>query len=229
MRDKFLDQINATLKQNGTQEQRAFLDAKAASHHEARSLSDSLLNALSNLHDDGTDSQITAAITMIRMNVAPVYAVRIPFGGDNHVDDNLLTKEVPQHQSGMASIAGMMSQLQAAGLQDRVTFMMLNVFGRTLKNQGLTGRNHWANHHATVVIGKNVQAGVVGGVIPQGSDYQASPIDSASGHASASGDIDFKSSFGAMAKTVGASLGIPQPYLDSNITAGRTVAAAVVA
>jgi hypothetical protein len=31
-----------------------------------------------------------------------------------------------------------------------------------------------------------------------------------------------------MGKTVGASLGIPQAYLDSNITAGKTVASAVV-
>jgi hypothetical protein len=228
LRDRSLDKLNMVLKGSGTPEQLAFLDNMATSHQQARGLSDSLLGALSNLHDDGPDSQVTAAITMIRMNVSPVCAINIPFGGDNHADPNLLTKEVPQHATGIASIASMMTQLQAAGLQDRVTFMMLNVFGRTLKNQGLTGRNHWANHHATLLIGKNVNAGVIGGVIPQGNDYQASPIDSSSGRASMTGDIDFTSTFGAMAKTAGRALGVPQDVLDAGILTGKVIETALL-
>jgi hypothetical protein len=227
IRDRDLDQINRALKQTGTPEQRTFLDEMAASHLQTRNLSDTLLSTLTNLHDDGSDSQITAAITLIRMNVSAAYAVSIPFGGDNHSDANLMSKEVPQHKTGIASIASMLSQLEAAGLQDKVTFMILNVFGRTLKSQGLTGRGHWADHHAAVIIGKNISPGVVGGVIPQGNDYQASPIDSTTGLAAPSGDIDFASTFGSMAKTVGVSLGIPQAYLDQTILNGKTVVSAV--
>jgi hypothetical protein len=227
LRDQTMDKINAALKQNGTKAQKAFLDNMAQSRQQARSISDTLLTNLNNLKGDGADSQITAAITLIRMNISSVMAINIPFGGDNHSDPNLMTKEVPQHATGIGYIASMMGQLQAAGLQDKVTFMMLNVFGRTYKNQGMVGRTHWANGHCTTIISKNVVPGVIGGLIPQGSDYQASPIDSTSGKASSSGDIPFTDTFGSMAKTVGRVLGLPQDVLDQNITLGKTVTSAL--
>jgi hypothetical protein len=229
IRDQTMDQIHAALKQNGTAAQKAFVDEMAQSRGQARSISDSLLSALNGLKGDGSDSEVTAAVTLIRMNVSPVYAINIAFGGDNHVDQDLLKAEVPQHMTGVQRIGQLMTELQAAGLQDKVTFMILNVFGRTLKSQGLVGRTHWANHHCAVIIGKNVKAGVIGGLIPQGNDYQASPIDSASGRASASGDIVFNDLFGSMAKTLGRAVGVNQDVLDKNITQGKVVPAALAA
>jgi uncharacterized protein DUF1501 len=227
LRDQTMDSLHAALKQNGSAAQKAFIDEMAQSRAQARSLSDSLLSALDNLRGDGSDSEVTAAVTLIRMNVAPVYAINIAFGGDNHTDQDLMKSEVPQHATGIQRITQLMTELQAAGLQDKVTFMMLNVFGRTLKNQGYAGRTHWANHHCAVLIGKNVRPGIIGGLIPQGNDYQASPIDSASGRASMSGDISFNESLGSMAKTVGRAIGVPQSVLDQNILSGKVVPAAI--
>ena len=64
---------------------------------------------------------------LIRLNVAPVIAVHIPFGGDNHADPGL-ANETSQTVSAVAAIASLMSNLESAGLQDRVTLMTLNVF-----------------------------------------------------------------------------------------------------
>jgi hypothetical protein len=60
---------------------------------------------------------------------------------------------------------------------------MYNVFGRTLKKNGVNGRDHWGSHHATVMMGKNIKAGVVGGLEPKNNDYYATTIDSKTGAA----------------------------------------------
>src|SRR5260370_40492949 len=74
-------------------------------------------------------------------------------------------------------------------MQDRVTFAMMNVFGRTLSaSHGATnGRNHHGDHHVTVLIGKPMKGGVVGGLEPANNDYRATSIDSRSGGAGAGG------------------------------------------
>ena len=92
-----------------------------------------------------------------------------------------MRSEVPQHETGIAQIGQLMESLRAAGLQDQVTFAAYNVFGRTLKKNGLDGRDHWGSHHATVIMGKHVRAGVVGGLEPKANDYYATPIDSKTG------------------------------------------------
>src|SRR5262249_52276419 len=124
LRDQSLDEINALLKKSGTTTQRAFVDEMVLSRQQVRKISDDVLSALSDIASDAADGQIAAAIALIRMNIAPVMAIKIPFGGDNHTDVDLLQKEVPQHQAGVALIAQLMASLAQYGLQDRVTFAM---------------------------------------------------------------------------------------------------------
>src|SRR5208282_5778337 len=70
--------------------------------------------------------------------------------------------------TGVPGIAALMSAIYAANLQDQVTLMSLNVFGRTLATAtgAGTGRQHNPNHHVAITIGKGFSAGVVGGVAP---------------------------------------------------------------
>ncbi len=99
-----------------------------------------------------------------------------------------------------------------------------------LKKLALRGRDHWASHHVTVMIGKPVRAGVVGGLEPKGGDYYAQAIDSKSGRGVATGgDIPFAETLSAMGKTLGAALGMPRELLDKQITGGKPVAAALTA
>ena len=229
LRDAALDEIHAVLKERGTKAQKLYLDSLASSRQQARSLGSDLLDMLSAIKNNNADGQVTAAVALIKMNVSPVITIRIPFGGDNHTDDDLLRSEVPQHATGIAAIAQLMEALRVAGLQDQVTFAAYNVFGRTLKKNGIAGRDHWGSHHATVMIGNGLRAGVIGGLEPKANDYYAAPIDSASGAGMpGGGDIPFAETLAAMGKTLGASVGVPRDLLDRTILGGKAVPAALV-
>jgi hypothetical protein len=208
IRDQTMTQLYALYKDTNPSQQ-AYIDAMVSSQQQLRNIKQSLLGALSSITDNSVASQITAAITLIQMNVAPVIVIQIPFGGDNHSDPGLVI-ETAQTVSGVASIASLMSQLQSAGLQDQVTFMTLNVFGRTLGTDsgvGLSiGRGHNPNHQVSITIGKPFKGGVVGACAPViesepggGADYGATGIDSSTGAGTSGGDImpvDTLASFG---------------------------------
>jgi hypothetical protein len=226
VRDTGLDEIHTLLKEQGTPAQRNYLDSLVTSRRQARSLGTDLVDMLGAIKSDGVDGQVVAAVALIKMNVSPVITIRIPFGGDNHTDLDLAKSEAPQHESGVQQIAALWAALQAAGLQDRVTFAAYNVFGRTLKKNGTAGRDHWGSHHATVLMGKNVKAGIVGGLEPKANDYYATSIDSRTG--GKGGDIPFAETLAAMAKTVGAAVGVQPAALDRYISGGKVVSGAIV-
>jgi hypothetical protein len=224
LRDKHIDRMYGVLKERGTKAQQLYIDSLAVSRRQARSLGEDLLGMLATITTDRGEGPITAAIALIKMNVSPVVAIRIDFGGDNHFDEDLV-KEVEQHATGVALISRLMDGLKAAGLEDRVTFAAYNVFGRTLKKLGLKGRDHWGSHHATVMIGKPFKAGVIGGVEPKQGDYYCTSINSMTGRPG--GDVAFGDTLGAMGKTLGAAVGVPKADLDKEINQGKVVQGAL--
>jgi uncharacterized protein (DUF1501 family) len=222
LRDQTMNQLYSLYKNQANPSQRAYIDQMVTSQQQVRSLSQSLLNALASIKDDSPTSQILAAITLIRMNVTPVVVIQIPFGEDNH-NDNGLVKETADTVSGVASIASLLTQLQSAGLQDQVTFLSLNVFGRTLHLNPSGGRDHNPNHQVSLTIGKPWKGGVVGGVVPLTRDYGCTAIDSATGAGSAGGDITPVDTLGAFAKTVLAGVGGDEKA----VSAGKVIAGAL--
>jgi hypothetical protein len=228
LRDMGVDEIHGILKDRGTQAQRRYLDSLVQSRQQARALGGDLLDMLAAIRSDRADGQIIAAVALIKMNVTPVVTIRLNFGGDNHTDPGLLRSEVPQHATGIAQIGQLLEMLRTAGLQDRVTFAAYNVFGRTLKKNGPEGRDHWGSHHATVMIGRGLRGGVVGGLEPKASDYYATGIDAQTGEKRpGAGDIPFAETLPAMAKTLGAALRIPADLLDRHISGGKIVKGAL--
>jgi hypothetical protein len=225
-RDTALDEIYGVMKERGTKAQKLYLDSLVTSRRQARSLGSDLVDMLGAIRNDGADGQVIAAVALIKMNVTPVVTIRLSFGGDNHTDPDLLRSEVPQHITGVAAITQLWTALQAAGLQDQVTFAAYNVFGRTLKKNGITGRDHWGSHHATVLMGKNVKAGVVGGLEPKNNDFYATTIDSKTGRSG--GDIPFAETLSAMGKTLGAAVGVPGAVMDRYIAGGKVVTGALL-
>src|SRR5262249_53452143 len=157
--------------------QRSYIDSMIASQQQVRSINQSLLDALSSIKDNTAASQVLAAVTLIQMKVTPVISIHIPFRGHNHRDVGLAT-ETAHTVSGVATIAALMQQLAAAGLSDSVTFMSLNVFGRTIGAGNTDGRQHNPNHQVSITIGTPFRGGVVGGVAPVQGDYGAVAIDS---------------------------------------------------
>jgi hypothetical protein len=230
IRDADLDRLNDWYRQNGNASQRTFIDRYAISQQQARSISDSLLSSLAAIKDNSADSQVAAALILFRMNISPVVSIHIPFGGDNHTD-TALARETTETVAGVGTIGNLWTQLNAAGLQDRVTFATMNVFGRTLsaaKGNG-GGRTHHSDHHVAVLIGKPFKGGVVGGVEAGGGDYRAMSIDAASGNgvAGGSGNVPFSESLSAMGKTLGAACGVSSDVLDGSIRGGKIVAGAL--
>lgn len=232
LRDSDLDRMHALLKQRGSAAQRQMLDRYALSRAQTRKLSTDLLDQLAAIRDDGPDAQMAAAIILVRMKVAPVITVHIPFGADNHFDGDL-QKEADQTVTGVASIARLLEGLAEVNLSDQVTFASLNVFGRTLLRKD-SGRSHNRNHHVTLLIGSHVRGSVIGGIAPKNGDYGARPISSKSGKPADDGDISPADSLASVGKTLGAALGLSRTHVDqtvvdpsSNQTVGKLIPAAL--
>ncbi len=242
IRDQSMDKLWARLKSSSsaTSAQRAFIDSLAQSRTQARSISDALLSNLGNIASNDASGQAAAAAALIKMNITPVVVIRIPFGGDNHFDQNLVVEAQQGASStpvnggtvvntGVPLIGALMTNLQSLGLQDQVTFASLNVFGRTLKSLGTVGRNHWADHQVSILIGPKVKGGVVGGVVsaPSKGDYVALPIDSTSGMGTPNGDLQEGDLLGSFGKTLCSALGMQQSVIDQTIAKGKVVAGAL--
>jgi len=223
LRDQTLADITSIYRNNGTKAQNAYLDSLIGTQQEVRSINQDLLTAVAGIGGNTVNDQLIAAVALIQMKVSPVIAIRIPFGGDNH-NDTALTNEAVQTVAGVQAIGSLMSQLASAGLSDQVTFMTLNVFGRTLGPSNTDGRQHNPLHQVSVTIGKPFKGGVIGGVISYGSsDFGAMPINSTSGLGDAGGDIQPVDTLASFGKTLLAAVGADQ----SPISSGAVVAGAL--
>jgi hypothetical protein len=226
LRDTTLNQLYDVYRTGATSEQRRYLDSLVTSQGQVRNIEQSVLDALSAVKDNSADSQAIAAVTLIQMKLSPVVVIHIPFGGDNH-RDVALAAETAQTISGVATIASLMQRLSSAGLQDKVTFMTLNVFGRTLGPGNADGRAHNDNHQVSVTIGKPFRGGVVGGVEPVALDYGALPIDSKTGAGKVGGDIRASDTLAAFGQTMLAAVGGDPALVTSPNGTGSVVAAAL--
>jgi hypothetical protein len=234
LRDQALDQLNQLAKTDGSTIQKQFLDKLATSQTQVRALAEQLGTTLNAITSDDVNGQALAAAALFSANVTPVVTIRIGFGGDNHTDPNLQA-EADQHVSGVRGIQQVMTALgtltdsMGVSLTERVTFATMNVFGRNLsgiqKVTDRTGRDHYGNHSVMVMIGKNVKAGVFGGVIPNSTTsatpaYQAGDIDSVTGAQMTGGDIPATKTHASAVRTLGAALGIPGAVAAGDYTAG---------
>jgi hypothetical protein len=229
LRDEGVDAVQRRLRDGGSRAQRDYLDRHALSRAEATALGDRLLADLSAIDGEDAASQVLAAAAILRLGLTPVVVLGIPFGGDNHFDDELAT-ESEQTVAGVAHIAQLMRKLAEYGLRDRASFALLNVFGRTLHRHGRVGRDHWPEHATAVLIGKPFAGGVIGGLSPRDGDFGATAIAPHSGAAAADGDpgaVPVAQTLAALGKTLGRGLGLPQALLDRTIAAGQVVTAAL--
>ena len=230
VRDKTMNDLYALYKNEASPAQQAYVDSLVTSQSQIRTINQQLLLSLGSIKDNSVASQITAAIALIQMNITPVISIHIPFGGDNHRDIGLAA-EAQQTADGVASIQSLMDQLATAGLADRVTFMSLNVFGRTLGPSNTDGRQHNSNHQVSITIGKPFRGGVIGGVGPLtgpgATDYGALAIDSKSGAGGPGGDIKAVDTLASFGQTMLAAVGADPGAISSPSTTGKVIAAAL--
>ncbi len=221
LRDDTLSKINDIYRRSATRAQKDYLDSVITSQSQIRSINQALLSALGAITDNSVASQITAAVVLIQMNVTPVIAIHIPFGGDNHSDPSL-ANEALQTTSGLGSIAFLMGQLKdmsnaSGNLFDQTSLITLNVFGRTMAAIHTDGRDHNPNHQVSLAIGKPFKGGVFGGLAPVGNDFGATKIGSIA-------PLDSLASYG---QTVMSAVGIDQATISKAISSGQVITEAL--
>ncbi len=232
IRDADVNRLNDLFKQSGNAAQRAILDQYALSQTEARTLGQDLLADLAMIKGTTRQDQNIAAAVLIKMNVTPAVVMQYSFGGDNH-GDNGLAGEAKETVASCVAIGDLYTKLAAYGLADKVTIAFQNVFGRTLKidshSGNADGRNHNANHHCSVFIGKGFKSALIGGVAlnSKGNDYRATGISSADGTASDGGDVAYEATLGSAGKTLATACGIDRASIDDQITSGVPITAAL--
>ena len=222
-RDSDLDALYTMFKDSRkTRAQRDFIDKMATSRQQLRALSDQFANDIASINGDDSNNQALVAAILIRMNVAPMYTIHIPFGGDNHFDKGF-AQETAQHVAGLKTINALLAKLTAYELQDKVTFAAMNVFGRTFKDD-IEGRGHNSIHHVTVMIGANIKGGVIGGPTPKGGSLS---IDPATGVGSDQAPLDPLDGLASVGKTLGAAVGVDPAVIDEQITSRTIISAAL--
>ncbi len=223
LRDDTLNKLNATLKANRSQTkaERAYLDNMALSQTDLRTMIQQVATDLATITSDDATNQVIAAALLIKMNVSPVVTIHLPFSGDNHTDNNFAA-EAAQTVASINNIKALMAKLTAYGLEDKVTFATLNVFGRSFDT--LNGRGHNASHAVSLMIGKGFKGGVVGGLLPGG---HAADIDSKTGVGSDKGDLTAANSLGSVAKTLGVGIGLTDAQVNDQITSGAAMHSAL--
>lgn len=227
LRDQTLNDMYTWYKNSAqtSPAQRAYIDSMVTSQQQVRGIAQQQLAMLNGIKNDNT-GQITAAIALILMKVTPVIAVHFPFGGDNHADPNL-TNEANQTITGIKAITDLMAMINGNSLTaGKVSFLSLNVFGRTMDVTKYTdGRNHNQDHECSIMIGAPFKSGVIGGMWPsnkamqQGAaDFGCMPIDSKTGLPNASGDVAPVETLSSWAKTVMTGVGVAPDQIAASIT-----------
>jgi hypothetical protein len=246
LRDQTMNSLYGLYLKGATPAQKSYVDSLMTSQAQARDISQTLLNSLSTIADNTVASQILAAVTLIQMGVSPVISIHIPFGGDNHSDPSLANEtqqtagtDTTMGLTGVPAIAALMNALatnkfaNGTPLLDKVTFMTLNVFGRTLLQNGGTkssaanGRGHNMNHQVSITIGSGFKAGVIGGVTPVDGDYGATGIVAATGAASATGDVSAVNTLPSYGQTLLAAAGVAPATISELIPIGNVITGAL--
>jgi hypothetical protein len=240
-RDDDLKLLDALHRRTGTPAQQAAVDRYAVAQDDARAMDPSLVGSIGGTNADGTGSQRfqeqkrlnSAAVSVLAMSMTPAVVMSYDFGGDNHSDDRL-ANENQAHVDSCAALGDLYTKLVFRGLQDDVTIVLMNVFGRTLNAANRSGgnrngRDHHAGHHCTVVIGRGFKGSVIGGVIPtpSGNEFIASDIESATGRPVAGGDVPYLSTLASLGKTIGVGMGVARTVFEDQMTMGRVVEAAL--
>lgn len=231
LRDKFLDEVYRDVKTSGTPAQRKFLDSHAQSQAEAAAMGDSLGALVTDVNANDATGQAQMAVALIQLNITPLVTMGIPFGGDNHQDNNLV-EEVTESNAGIEAIGVLWERLKAANMEDRAIFTSLNTFGRDLVRNNAGGRDHNSRHHAMPIFGPNIKAGVVGGVEPYYrngnlNDFMATGINSETGLNTGTLDIAFEDTLVSSGKTLAKALGVSDERIAARFDGGKVISGAL--
>lgn len=223
-----IDSIYKDIKSSGTSAQMNYLDAHAASRESAIRLGDELGDLLTDVTGNSSNDQLRAAVAMAKVNLSPVIVVEYTFSGDNHGDTNL-TDDVDLTIEHMNGLETFWSLLKQQGLEDQVNYATWDVFGRTFGRNSSGGRDHHNSHCVNMMIGTQINAGVLGDI--EAYDFtgtrmfRAAAFNSTTGQ-TANPDIAGTETLAAYARTLMAYMGISEDRIDYRLPVGKTITAA---
>lgn len=222
-RDQQLDLLYKDIKTNGTPAQMRFMSNYVSSADEAKKLAGGLADALSSVTGNEEIDYMKTAAALLALKLTPVVTVGISFGGDNHADTDLVG-EVARHKTGIASINSLYDSLKTFGIENKTTFALLNVFGRTTKVNGRGGRDHNGSHTIMYSFGAGVKGGVIGEtqVGKFKSNFEVLDLNSATGKAMGA-DITATQTLHSAAKSLMVATGIPESQVNKLVTGGKVV------
>lgn len=233
LREETLGKLHSSMRQSSfTKAQKNWLDRYVQSRQMAQNIDDRVLGRLAAI-ERGVRGDMNAAIALILMKVTPATSLFIPFGIDNHKDEEFLN-ETEATLQGVEDLKYLFDSLQDAGIANDVIFATLNVFGRTLHQEN--GRNHHGAHHAMFIWGEGVRPGIAGGLeltVDQKSGkfagHAATPIDSMTGAGGEGGDIPREESLEAAAKTLAKLTGMSEERINKRIVGGKIIRSVLMA
>ena len=222
LRDRTLDRLYATMRNDGTRSQMAFLERFITGRDQARTMGNNLGRLLESIptspdEPNSVEDYIHSAVALAQLGVAPVIVLNIPFGRDNHQDSTLETEAV-QTTRGINAMGLMWQELNRFEIQDQVTFAMLNVFGRKFNRNARGGRDHNRDHSVMVSFGRHINGGVYGGVDADGKCTNIAPDD---GRSVSSGGISANAAMATAGRSLAAALGHSNRDINTRIQGGR--------
>lgn len=221
-RDKQIASIYKDLKENGTPAQKKFIDNYVISGQKARDIGSNLSDALSSITGNTEADQMKATAALLALKVTTTVGINIGFGGDNHGDSDL-SKEANDHHSGVASLNTLYDELKAYGIENKTTFAMLNVFGRTYHRNKSGGRDHHGAGSLLFAFGANIKAGVTGGLkLNSKNKAEAQAVNSITGKVE-NPDISADDTLKSAAKSLAVSLGVTEDKVNKMINGGKVV------
>lgn len=219
MYDSFIDEAYQEVRQNGTPQQLRFFDQHAASRQEAADFGSALGQLLVTIEDDSIQSQMRSAAIIAKLRLAPVIITNMACGGDNHQDAGLLN-ETNQTLEMIAALDAYWKAIHELGVADDVFFANLDVFGRDPRSDG-NGRSHYGDFVSGMMVGTNLQGGVVGGWEVDGK-ARATGINASTG-LSLEADIDANETLSAYYRTIMNAAGVPWERQEVRLPTGTLV------
>ena len=219
MYDSFIDEAYMDVRSNGTAQQLRFFDQHASSRREAADFGSALGQLLTDITDDSIESQMRCAAVVAKLRLAPVILTNMACGGDNHQDSGLLN-ETNQTLEMIAALDAYWTAIHDMGIADDVVLANLDVFGRDPQSDG-NGRSHYGDFVSGVIIGTNIQGGVVGGWEAD-NKARATGINSTTG-SSVGADIDTEETLPAYFKTIMNAAGVPSDRQEVRLPTGTLV------
>lgn len=213
-RDKMLDRVYTNVRDNGTPNQRRFLDDYVLSQAQAVDVAERLVAEVDEIVDDGLTSQMKMATIIGKLQLAPVAVVGYRVSGDNHVP-NGLEVETSLTLDMMASYREFYDFALSNGFWDQMLYATLSVFGRKM-NVSNNGRGHNGSLSTGLLFGGQLQRAVVGGINPDNPRGESLPINSTTG-GTGNPDVSDGDSFACYAKSVMMASGVPQDRLDARV------------